>query len=356
MSAYAKRRRKVRDWLQANGVDAILVTSAANVRYLSGFGGEGMVVIGTDAVLCTDRRYEIEAGAVPGRVKVQLHPGGHLGGVIEALNSTKAKRVAFEAESTLYSSYENLTARLDGIETVPVRGVIEQLRAVKDRTEVDAIRRAAAIMDKSLQQMASCLEPGMTEREVALDLDRATILAGSEGMAFDTIAAFGPSAAHPHAVPGARKLKLGHMVKIDCGARVDGYCSDITRTYIVGTPGDQLRQIYQAVFDAQWAACEAAKPGMNCRDLDAVARDIITQRGFGEQFGHGLGHGVGLQVHELPRVSSRSEDVLKPGMVVTIEPGIYIEGFGGVRIEDTVVITRSGCEPLTLAPKQQLDP
>ncbi len=355
MSDYAKRRRKVREWLEVNGADALLVTSAANVRYLFGFAGEGMAVVGDGAVVSTDRRYEIEAGEIRGRVKTQVHRDGHLGGAAEALNTMKAKRVAFEAEAILFSTYESLQAKLDGAELVPSRKVVEQMRMVKDKGEIETITRAAAIMDKAVEALVAGLEEGVTEREAAMELEAKTLQGGADDMGFDTIFAFGPSAAYPHAVPGQRKLEPGHMIKIDCGAKVDGYCSDMTRTYIFGEPDDKLREVYQAVFDAQQAAVEAAGPGKPCKEIDAVARDIITERGYGNEFSHGLGHGVGLAVHEMPSLSARSEDTLKPGMVVTIEPGIYIEGWGGVRIEDSVAITRTGCERLTRAPKHQPD-
>lgn len=354
-SNYARRRRRVREWLEANGVDALLVTSAPNVRYLFGFGGEGIAVVGDDAVVCTDRRFELEADEIPGRVEVSVHPDGHLTGAIDYVRGARAKRVAFEAEGTSYASYENLTAKLDGVKVLPSRKVIEEHRAQKDKAEVEAISRAAAIMDEALTDIAQSLEPGCSEKELALDLERAALLAGADKMAFDTIVAFGPSAAHPHALPGDRKLEPGQMVKIDCGVKLDGYCSDMTRTLILGEPDERYKQVYGAVFDAQRAAVAAAKPRLKAGELDAVAREIIKERGFGEHFSHGLGHGVGLEVHELPKVGARSDETLKAGMVITIEPGVYIEGWGGVRIEDTVVLTRSGCEVLTHAPKQEPD-
>lgn len=355
MTPYSKRRRCIREWLQATDVDAVLITSPQNVRYLFGFSGEGIGVIGDTAVLSTDRRYELEAAAVPGRVAIELDPDGHLAGAIARLRTLGVRRVAFEAETTTYASFESLRAKLKGVKLVPARQVVERLRAIKDKTEIATITRAAAIMDEALQAVIPRLKPGKsTERQVALDLERAALLAGAEAIAFPTILAFGPSAAHPHAVPGDRVLERGQVVKVDCGARVDGYCADITRTFVVGRPDAQTREVYTAVFDAQAAALGAARAGLKACELDAVARTIITERGFGHCFSHGLGHGVGLQVHELPRLGARSQDILQAGMVVTIEPGIYIEGWGGVRIEDTVVITNTGHEPLTRAPKPML--
>lgn len=348
---YAKRRRKLRDWLDVNGVDALLISSEANLRYLLGFPGEGLGVIGRDTVISTDRRYELDAAALQGRIKVVLDPEGHRAGAAAYLRATGARKVAFEAESTLYAAYEVLTSKLPDVELVASRKVVEDLRTVKEPGEIDCIRRAAAIMDEALDAVLADIPPGVTERDLALELERATRLAGADSMAFNTICAFGPSSAFPHAVPGQRKLEAGHMIKIDCGARLEGYCSDITRTVPPREMDERFRAVYGAVYDAQQAAVEAARPGITGRELDGIAREIIVARGFGEQFSHSLGHGVGLEVHEGPRVSSTSDEVLRPGMVITIEPGIYLEGWGGVRIEDTVVITRAGCERLTLAPK-----
>lgn len=349
---YARRRRKTRQWLETGGADAMLVTSAPNVYYLTGFRGEGMVLVGDECVISTDRRYEVEAGQVSGKLTTVFDPDGHLAGILAALRQAKVKRLVFEAETTTYAAYETLSARMEGIELVPSRKVIEEQRVVKDKDEIAVIQRACDLISRVLESFAEGLQPGVTERKAALELDRLTMLAGSEKMAFDTIMAFGPSAAKPHAVPSDRELEPGMMVKIDCGARVDGYCSDITRTYLIGEPDRQLREIYTAVYEAQAAAVAACRPGMKGSQLDAVAREMLCERGYGEQFAHSLGHGVGLEVHELPRVSQRSEDELKSGMVITIEPGLYLEGWGGVRIEDTVLLTNNGHQVMTSAPKQ----
>lgn len=355
MSVYSVRRKRLCEWLEANGVDVMVVASAPNIRYLFGFAGEGVGLVGDKHILSTDRRYELEASAAPGRVTRVFHADGHIAGAVDSIREAKAKRIAFEAEATTYASFEDLDEGLDGVELVACRKVIEELRVIKHKTEIGAIADAAAIMDKALEETIETLRPGCVECEVALDLERRALLGGAEKLAFESIVAFGPSAAHPHAVPSNRKLKSGQMVKIDCGAVIDGYCSDITRTVIIGKPDQQYKEVYAAVYDAQQAALEAAKPGVQCADLDALAREIITERGFGPEFCHGLGHGVGLEVHELPTVGARSDNTLKPGMVITIEPGVYIEGWGGVRIEDTVAVTRSGIEPLTHAAKQPPD-
>jgi Xaa-Pro aminopeptidase len=350
-SPWAGRRRRIRKWLEQQGADAFLVSSSHNVHYLFGFRGEGLGVVAECPALCADRRYELDAAALPGRLRRVLHPGGHLAGVIEHLKAVGARKVAFESQVLTFATFEQLRKKLRGIKLVPTTTVIEGFRAVKSADEIALMARAAEVTDQALAAIAPLLVPGVTEREIALELDRQMLVHGAERPAFDTIVAFGPSAASPHAVPGERVLEAGHMVKIDCGAQVDGYCSDITRTTPIGTPDTRFERVYGAVLEAQQAAVAAARAGVCGRDLDAVARDILRDRGLAEQFGHGLGHGVGLEIHELPRVSSRSEDVLQRGMVVTIEPGVYIEDWGGVRIEDTVVIEPRGCKVLTHAPK-----
>jgi len=354
MSQWTARRQRLKQWLAQHEADAFLVSSAANVRYLFGFRGEGLGVVASVSALCTDRRYELDAAALPGRIERVLHPAGHLEGAIEHLRALGARKVAFESQALTFATFEQLRKKLRGVKLLPTSGVVEGFRAVKSPEEIALIARAAEVTDQALAAILPLLKPGVTEREVALELDRQLVMHGGERPAFDTIVAFGPSAACPHAVPGPRVLEPGQMVKIDCGARVDGYCADITRTVPVGKPDARLQQVYGAVLEAQQAAIAAARAGLACKDLDAVARDVLRCHGLAEQFGHGLGHGVGLEIHELPAVSTRSQDVLRRGMVVTIEPGVYIEGWGGVRIEDTVAIEARGCQVLTRTPKWEV--
>jgi Xaa-Pro aminopeptidase len=270
---------------------------------------------------------------------------------VEHLGALKAKRAAFEAEFVTVAQHERLLADLVGVELVSAHKVVEEQRIIKDPEEVAYIRQAAHIMDRVLARVVRGLQAGMTERDVARQLEAGVSATAAEGMGFETIVAFGSHAAHPHAVPGRRKLRAGQVVKIDCGAMVEGYRSDITRTHFFGEPDAKFRRVYNAVFRAQAAAVAAVRPGATGAELDAVARSLLAEEGLAEQFGHGLGHGVGLNVHEAPGLGARSEDVMKPGMVVTVEPGVYLEGWGGVRIEDTVLVTKDGCEPLTRAAK-----
>lgn len=354
MSLFGKRQAKLRKWLADRELDAFLVTNPVNVRYLFGFAGEGMGVIGRRSLLSTDRRFEFEAAALPESPKFKLHPRGHLAGAIEHLASLKASRVGIEADHLTVGQYEKLLADLGDIQAVSTQKAIEDLRIIKDDTEVECIRQAARIMDRVLTRVVKGLREGVTERDVTRALEAGIEASSAEGMGFDTIVAFGPHAAQCHAVPGKRKLKPGQMVKIDCGAMVQGYRSDITRTWFFGEPTPRFRKVYGAVYRAQVAAVAAVRPGVTGAELDAVARDLLAAEGFGEQFSHGLGHGVGLNIHEAPGLSSRSEDVMQPGMVITVEPGVYIEGWGGVRIEDTVLVTADGCESLTRTPKLKL--
>ncbi|MCE5236930.1 Xaa-Pro peptidase family protein [bacterium] len=347
---YAARLARVREQMQHDEVQAALVALPENVRYLTGFTGEGLLVVGLDrALVSTDGRYRVEAGEVADQAEAAFDTGGHLAGAIAFITQIGAAGLAFEADHTTYATYQELSKKLS-VALRPTSRVVERLRLIKDETEVALIREAARRADVALGAFLADLQPGPSERRLALQLQSALVDQDVEP-AFATIMASGPSAACPHAVPCGRPLSEGDMLKIDMGARFEGYCSDITRTLFVGEPTERFRTVYNLVLQAQQAAVAAARPGLTGRELDQVARDIIAAGGHGSDFDHGLGHGVGLQVHEGPRVSARSEDLLEPGMVVTIEPGIYLEGWGGVRIEDTVLITATGCEVLTQSPK-----
>ncbi|MEN6644419.1 MAG: Xaa-Pro peptidase family protein [Armatimonadia bacterium] len=350
-ASHDQRLARLRERMSAEGVDAFVVTSPANVRYLSGFVGEGYVVVGKrDAVISTDGRYRVEAGEVADCGEALFHTGGHLAGAADGVRKFGAGAAAFESEHLTYQAYQSLAGKLSGVPLHPAERWVEELRVVKDEGEIALMRVACDKIDAALAAFLPGADPGKTECQLALELQMAMVELETEP-AFATIMASGTSCARPHAVPCARVLCQAEMLKIDAGARWMGYCSDITRTYFFGKPDAKFHEIYNLVKTAQQAAVDAARPGLTGRELDAVARDIIVAAGYGDSFGHGLGHGVGLEVHEAPRVSSRSEDIMEPGMIVTIEPGIYIEGWGGVRIEDTVLITDDGCEALTHAPK-----
>ncbi len=353
MSTYRNRQDRIRSWLEQAAVDAIMVSSPANVRYLSGFSGDGHLVLTAEAgAICSDSRFQIEAEQTGG-LSVAISPNGHIEAAAEFLHSEEAGSLAFEEHVVTYSQFKKLeeTFATDSLE--PVTGVVEEQRIVKDADEISAIRNAAEIVDTALTELLSELEPGPTEKEIAIELDHRILVSGADAIAFPTIAASGPSAACPHARPTDRQLTAGDMLKIDVGCRLEGYCSDITRTIFLGEPSEKFSEIYNVVLDAQQAALEQVAAGVTCAQLDKIARDVVQGAGFGEYFTHGLGHGVGLEVHEAPRVSARSDQVLAAGMVITVEPGIYIEGWGGVRIEDLVVVTAGGCETLSNTPKMR---
>lgn len=344
------RRFAVREWMAAESVDALVVSAAPNVRWLTGFTGEGVLVLDGDGpLLCTDSRYAVQAAEEAPGLEFAAN-SGHLDQAIERLNESGAERVGFESSHLAYAGFEKLDEKLDAAELVPLEDRIKRLRAVKDDAEVALIRRAASIADSAFADLRSRIEPGMRERDAAEELRRLMVLAGAEKPSFDIIFASGPNGAKPHARPGERVVTEGDLVVVDWGAVVDGYCSDCTRTVIVGDPGERQREIWLAVREAQTAAMEGLKPGMEGREVDAIARESLEGSGYAEYFGHGLGHGVGLQVHELPTLGQKSEDTLEPGMVVTIEPGVYIEGWGGVRLEELVLIIEDGIDPITQAP------
>ena len=259
-------------------------------------------------------------------------------------------RVAFEADAMTYANYDEL--RRGGLELEPRRGVVESLRIVKESEELDTIRRATEVTDRAYEVLAEEQFSGRTEKALAWRMEQLLHECGADGVAFPVDIAAGPTAASPHAVPGDRVVQEGDLVLVDAGALVDGYCSDCTRTFAVGEVSDSLRELYDLVRRAQQAGLDAVRPGASGRDVDAAARAMIADAGYGENFGHGLGHGLGLLVHEAPVLRPESEDVLAAGHVVTVEPGIYLSGVAGVRIEDLVVVTDDGAEVLTSFPKE----
>jgi Xaa-Pro aminopeptidase len=262
------------------------------------------------------------------------------------------RRVAFEADAVTFANYEFL--REGGVELVPRRGLVEALRAVKELEELDAIRRASEVTDRTYERLVEESFAGRTEKELVWRMHQLFHESGADGLAFDIDIAAGPTAASPHALPGDRVVQEGDLVLVDAGAVVDGYCSDCTRTFAVGEVSDSLRGLYEVVREAQQAGVDAVKAGVTGRDADAAARAVILEAGHGENFGHGLGHGLGLLVHEAPYLRAEWKEELASGNVVTVEPGIYLSGVAGIRIEDLVVVTEDGCEVLNSFPKELL--
>ena len=340
-----------------DGCDALLVTALTNVRYLTGFtGSNGTVVIGRErSWLVTDRRYEERAAEEVAERSLELviAPGkGH--GAIAGLLDTDTT-VGVEAEHLSWSTVRELQERLGSPERVrATSGLVEGLRSIKDEDELNAMRAAAAIADQSLETVVPMLTEGRSERDIALAFERAVTDLGGEGLAFDPIVASGPNGSRPHHAVSERAVSPGDLVIFDCGAKVDGYRSDMTRSFVVGAPTDQQQRMLDAVQRAQAAGVAAIRAGVQTNEIDAACRSSLADDGMDEFFVHGTGHGVGLDIHEAPSVNADSTATLAPGHVITVEPGVYLPGVGGVRWEDTVVVTETGAEPLTQYPKQPL--
>jgi len=328
----------------------------ATLRYLTGFTGEGTVLAaGDEAILLTDSRYTEQAKREVGELPVRECRDWLQKDLAAEIAARKLETVAFAARRVTYSWFDALR-KLGGFSLTDVPDPTNELRAVKAREEVDALRKAARLAEEAFRALLSELHVGMKEGEIALRLEWLMRSAGSDSVAFETNVSCGDNTALNHYTPsaGGRELRRGDLLLFDFGACVDGYRSDITRTISVGRPTKQAEEIYQIVLEANEAAIEAVGPGKTGVEVDATARKIIADAGYGERFGHGLGHGIGLEIHERPSLSAVSKDTLVAGMVTTIEPGIYIPAFGGVRIEDDVVVTASGSEVLTSFPKDRL--
>ena len=354
---YAARLARLRAAFDEAAIDGLVVSSRENVRYLLGFAGSAgwIFVSREDAVLATDSRYIEHASATIPVGSVRLSTNGLPDTVAELVVESHCAACGFEADNLTHSLAASLQDRLNsrktGYELHPTERLVDRLRMTKDSSELALIQQAAKLADGALEHVRSVLRPGMTELEAAWEIEKWLREHGSEPVPFNVIAASGPNSALPHAVPGSRKIRNGDPVVFDLGARVGGYCSDLTRTLFVGEPDEAVRRIYGIVLQAQRAALSGVRSGMTAMDADALARDIISGAGYSEYFGHGLGHGVGLAVHEYPTVSLRSADTLQEMMVFTIEPGIYVPGIGGVRIEDTVVLRGGSAKTLTCTDK-----
>lgn len=350
----AGRISKVATALEGAGVDALLVTNLTNVRYLSGFSGtNGQVLVHPGgATFFTDPRYEARAGQIVQGADVSIYPARITDVLGDSLAHLKVSRLGIEGSMTL-AERDDLAERL-APELVTSTGIVEQLRRTKEPDEVDKLRRAIAIGDAAFRWMIDRLAPGMSEREVALDLEIYMRQHGAEANAFPPIVGSGPLSAHIHHSASERTFEKGDFVLMDFGCTFEGYCSDLTRTVVLGAATDDQQQLYSLVLEAHNAGIAAVAPGVRGADVDAAARAIIEAAGHGERFGHGLGHGVGLDIHEAPRLHRISEDTLATGDVVTIEPGVYVPGSGGVRIEDCVLVTESGAEVIGSSPKDRL--
>lgn len=351
---YAQRLADVRRHLPAWGVQAILISGPANRRWLTGFTGSwGYALVSAEhALLATDFRYWEQARQQAPHFtlfKWQRNAEGTM--PADFLSQVGVTNIGLEAEHTTLATFETWR-KVAAINYVSVKKSLEPLRAVKAQAELDKIRAAAAITDRAMQQVANLARPGLTESQLAWALEKAMREAGASGMAFDVIVASGPNAALPHHHPGQRQLAIGDAIVIDMGAELDGYHSDLTRTFFLGSdPTARFREIYHLVWQAQEQALRSLRAGLTGQAADALARDVIAAAGHGEHFGHSLGHGVGLEIHEEPRLAASNTEPLPKGAVVTVEPGVYLPDWGGVRIEDLVALTADGSVMLSTCPK-----
>ncbi len=352
------RLNKAREEMQKRGMDAFLSMHMPNVFYLSGFSGSSgaLLVTSEKCVLLVDPRYSIQAREECKEVEIRDYKGLPIfKAVSDLVNELKPNRVGFEADRLSLSCYRTLRRLVDSnIALRSTVGVVEKLRSIKDEHEVAQIRAAAKIADDAFGAVVAEIEPGMTEKDVALLIDWHIRKLGADREAFETIAAAGVNSACPHAKPTNARIETNQLLKLDFGARVGGYNCDITRTVVLGEPNSKQIEVYQIVLEAQLRAIETIAAGKSGREIDSVARNYIASRGYGDNFGHGLGHQLGIEVHDGPALSMTSDLILEPGNVVTVEPGVYIEGWGGIRIEDDVLVTDRGAEVLTGAPKWNL--
>lgn len=355
------RVRRLRHTFEKHELDGALISNAQNRRYLSGFTGSAgyLLITADDAVIATDFRYYEQSAAQAPDFRLYKTVGGFDAWAPTLFGGLAGKKIAFEAADMSFATHQQIKKSLATLPEgerptlIPTPNLVESLRLFKEPAEIEALQRAVDLGDAACTSVAERIEPGWTEKQVAWEIEKYIREHGGDGLSFDTIVAGGPWGAMPHAYPRDRKLEKGEGVVIDMGCEIDGYMSDLTRTIFLGKPDDQFKKIYDIVLTAQLTAEAMVKPGMTGDECHMIAHNVIEAAGYGDTFGHGLGHGIGLQVHEAPRVARTSTDELKDHMVFTIEPGIYITGWGGVRIEDMVVLENGKARIMSRAPKLQ---
>lgn len=350
---YAGRLKRLRAMMCDGQCDAMLITNPYNRRYMTGFTGTAGYVLVTDseAVLMTDFRYREQAPREVVGFTVVEHDADIQASLAQWLREHKVDTVGVESATLTHQEYAQLEVAFEGMVLLPTQSWVEQLRIVKDEAEIAIMQRAANLADATFTHILDFIKPGVAERDIALEIEFFMRKNGATSSSFDTIVASGPRSALPHGVASERLIGQNEFVKLDFGAYMDGYCSDITRTVFVGTPTDKHKAIYNIVLEAQQAGLGGVRPGLRGREADALTRDVIKGYGYSGFFGHGTGHGLGMEIHEAPRLSMTSETVLTEGMVVTVEPGIYLPDFGGVRIEDDVYLTKDGAVRMTQSTK-----
>jgi len=359
MDRHPARRDRLRSAMKKAGADALLVTSFANVTYLTGFtGDDSYLLLRPDGeLILSDSRYTTQLGEeCPGvDLQIRSHATTMVESAAKAIRRAKIGRLGIEGDSMSVSLRDQIAEKLPKLEILPTSGLVEQLRQIKDKGEIARIRKAVWQAEKAFAVLKATLNPAKTEKQVADELEHQMRLFGSRNRGFQSIVAVGSRAALPHAVPGERTVGESDFILVDWGADEGLYRSDLTRVLVTGRISAKFERIYRVVLEAQTRAIAAIRPGAVCKNIDRIARRVIDKAGFGRHFGHGLGHGVGIDIHELPRLATTNDAVLKPGMVLTVEPGIYLPDWGGVRIEDDVLVTRKGHEVLTSVPKRLED-
>ena len=346
---FEQRRQTVASGLAEHKLDGLLVSWGPNLRYLSGFTGSNALLLMTagKSILFTDPRYTIQAGR-ESTCQVRIAKGPLVVDVLASIARLRLKRLGYEPAMMSCDAYQSFEAKMPAKATlVPVRGWIEELRMVKSPTEMARIRRSVETNSKAFEQGVARVKPGMKEQDLAAELEYRMRRLGAEKPSFETIVAGGERSALPHAQPTAARFQKGQLIVVDMGALQDGYCSDMTRMLFLGIPGAKVKHTYKAVLEAQLAGIDAVRAGVRTAAVDAATRKVLKGYGLDRAFIHSTGHGLGLEIHEPPRLGKRDKGRLKAGMAITIEPGVYLEGFGGIRIEDTVLVTEKGCEVLT---------
>jgi len=351
------RIQALMDRFSEHNIDGMLLTYGRSLRHITGYSGSnGCALVAPEArVFITDFRYKTQAEEQVPDFQRRMAKAELFKELATVEWFSEHHRLGIESTHLSVEQLHQLKELLPKIELVPVKELPEAVGLIKDESEIENIRRAVAISDAVYEEILDLIKPGLREVELAAEIEYRMRLSGSERVAFDAIVVSGERSALPHGEPGKKKIETGDLVTMDYGARVNGYCSDFTRTVVVGKANEEQRRIYEITLQAQQAAEKAAAPGKTGKQVDAVAREIIAGAGHGEHFGHGLGHGLGLEIHEGPRLSPKSTTILEPGMITSIEPGIYVPGFGGVRIEDVVVIREDGCEVLTQARRDLIE-
>lgn len=351
---FAGRRARLGGELRERGLDAMLVSAPANIRYLAGFTGSNALLVLTEssATLFTDPRYGIQARQeCDCPVRVATVPLFHAAATL--LKSKQARTVGFESSRMVYDAFASLRDKLDKRQQLrPLTGLVEKLRMVKSAAEIEKIEQSVTVNSKAFQQALRSFKVGMKEVELAAEIDYRMRRLGADGAAFETIVASGPRCALPHARPTGEAIRNNTLLLVDMGAQYGGYTSDMTRVVAIGKQGKSVHKMYRAVLESQLAAIDAVRPGASAAQVDAVARNVLRKHGLDRLFVHSTGHGLGLEIHEAPRLARSEKTALEAGMVITIEPGVYMEGSAGIRIEDTVAVTENGARILTPTTKE----